>query len=109
LTLSNVSLDLSAYIAHCTLQQWFNFESLSRETVPCVLTLGWQLRTCPRYSKPWVGAQGHYIIGSWSATIRHFVEYSGEWMHLDPKKHLITSSFNQCPQFLILYCPFDFL
>ena len=72
-------------------QQWINFTSLSRQTVPCFLTLGWQLRTCPRYAKPWVGAQGHYSIVNWSATKTNFVEYSVHWMHLDPKKHLITS------------------
>ena len=39
----------------------------------------------------WIGAQGHYNIVNWSATKTNFVEYSGHWMHLDPKKHLITS------------------
>ena len=36
------------------------------------LTLGWQLRAYPRYAKPWVGAQGHYIIVNWSATTTSF-------------------------------------
>ena len=66
-------------------------EALVERLFVC-LKLWWQLRTYPRYAKPWVGAQGHYRIGSCSATRRHFVAYSCQWMHLDPKKHLITSS-----------------
>jgi transposase len=38
------------------------------------------LRTCPRYTKPWVGTQGHYSIANWSATKTNFVEYSGHWV-----------------------------
>jgi hypothetical protein len=68
---------LTGFHRRC-IDMWFRHNSeltsqgLVDRLVPCFLKLGWQLRAYPSYTKPWVGAQGHYIIVNWSATKTNF-------------------------------------